>query len=284
MAKFGPAGNSDTFSQLHKSSVDAPQWLRGMGLDLLEYQCGRGVTIGEQTATKIGQQAKEWGIELSVHSPYFINLSSDEEDRRRKNIGYIIKSCQAADWLGAGRVTVHCGGLSGRSRKEALGNTLVGLAQCLGAMEEQGFGHIALCMETMGRVNVLGTLEEVVAICRSDSRLLPCIDFGHLNAREQGSLHTTEDYVSRLQYMVDQLGHDRVRHFHAHFSQIEYAKGGEVRHLTFEDTQFGPFFGPRAQALVQLDLHPHIICESAGTQAEDALRMKQQYLQQLAAQ
>lgn len=277
MIKFGPAGNSDSFRQKYKSSTAAPGWLKEMGLQLLEYQCGRGVNLGEETGRAIGQSAQEAGIGMSVHSPYFINLSSGEAERREKNVGYILQSCQAAHWLGADRVVVHCGGLSKLTREEALQNTFTGLREILQRMEQEGCGDVTLCVETMGKQNVMGTLEEVAAICQMDERLLPCIDFGHLNAREQGSLRCAEDHMKLLEYLISQLGKDRMRHFHVHFSHIEYGKGGEVRHLTFEDKEYGPWFDDCAQALLALDLHPWVICESAGTQAEDALLMQQIY-------
>ena len=277
MVKFGPAGNSDSFRQKYKSSTAAPGWLKEMGLQLLEYQCGRGVNLGEETGRAIGRCAQEAGIGMSVHSPYFINLSSGEEERRQKNAGYILQSCQAAHWLGADRVVVHCGGLSKLTREEALQNTFSGLREILQRMEQEGWGHITLCVETMGKQNVMGTLEEVAAICQMDERLLPCIDFGHLNARDQGSLRCPEDHVKLLEYLISQLGKERMRHFHVHFSHIAYGKGGEVRHLTFEDKEYGPWFDDCAQALLALDLQPRVICESAGTQAEDALLMQQIY-------
>ena len=47
-AKFGPAGTSDSFSQMgYKNSLQVPEYLVKMGLDHFEYQCGRGVNIGE---------------------------------------------------------------------------------------------------------------------------------------------------------------------------------------------------------------------------------------------
>ena len=274
-AIFGPAGNGDTFSQHHRSSVEAPGWLRGLGLGLLEYQCGRGIHIGEQTARQIGEKAREHEIRLSVHAPYFINLSSGEEERRQKNIGYVIASCQVAQWMGADRIVVHCGGLSGQTRQQAMEHTLQNLEAILEQVEAQGFAGITLCIETMGRQNVMGTLEEVIAICQWDRRLLPCIDFGHLNAREQGSLRCTADYERLLSYGLEKLGMERMRHFHAHFSHIEYNKGGEARHLTFAENQYGPFFEQCAPALVKLGLCPRVVCESAGTLPEDAQAMQQ---------
>ena len=66
---FGPAGNSDAFTKRYKSSVHAPGWLREMGLDCYEYQCGRGVNLGEDTARAIGRAAEEAGIRMSLHAP-----------------------------------------------------------------------------------------------------------------------------------------------------------------------------------------------------------------------
>ncbi|MBQ8427809.1 MAG: endonuclease IV, partial [Clostridia bacterium] len=95
---------------------------------------------------------------------------------------------------------------------------------------------------------------------------------------ERGSLNTMADYQSRLQYMIAELGYDRMKNFHIHFSKIMYSAKGEVKHLTFEDEVYGPEFSPLASALKKLDLHPYIVSESAGTQAEDAAEMKKIYL------
>ena len=77
--------------------------------------------------------------------------------------------------------------------------------------------------------------------------------------------------------MAEVLGDDRARQFHVHFSRIEYSAGGEKRHWTFADTQFGPEPQPLMELLAQCQLTPVVICESAGTQAEDAQTMQQMY-------
>ncbi len=274
---FGPAGNCDSFNRAYKGTVHAPRWLRELGLDCYEYQCGRGVNLGEDTARRIGAAAAEHGIQMSLHSPYFINLSSREPERVEKNLRYIAESCRAIDWMGGDRVVVHCGGLTGMTRQEALENTVANLAQALQMLEDQGLAHIRLCIETMGKLNVLGDAEEVFAICRSDAQLLPCIDYGHLNARTQGGMNSREAMRALLDRMAAVLGEERAAAHHAHFSKIEYSKGGEVKHLTFEDAEYGPEFAPLAEELALRGWSPRIICESAGTQAEDALEMKRIY-------
>ena len=77
--------------------------------------------------------------------------------------------------------------------------------------------------------------------------------------------------------MAEVLGDDRARQFHVHFSRIEYSAGGEKRHWTFADTQFGPEPQPLMELLAERQLTPVVICESAGTQAEDAQTMQQMY-------
>ncbi len=279
-AIFGPAGSEAAFSEKYNSSLFMPEYLRDMGLDAFEYQCGRGVNISDEKAAELGIKAAECGITLSLHSPYFINLSNADRDRVEKNIGYILQSCRTVNKMGGDRVVVHCGGLSGRSREEALNNTLINVREALNALEATDDKNVSLCIETMGKVNVLGDLDEVLYICRADDRLLPCIDFGHLNARTHGGLSDPESFGAALDKLIDKLGRERAERFHAHFSRIEFSTGGEVRHLTFDDQVFGP--PPELISLIAVKkLYPTVICESAGTQARDAAILKNIYMKEV---
>lgn len=276
-AKFGPAGNSDSFSAVYKSSLDAPGWIAQQGLDCYEYQCGKGVHIGEETAQKLGERAREAGISLSLHAPYFINLANPESIQ--KNNGYVLASCAAAEWMGATRVVVHSGTLMGRTRREALDIAMRGVRALLSVVDTAGLGHITLCPETMGKINQLGDLEEVLELCALDQRLLPCVDFGHLYARSLGVDEGLEATQRMLDRMTEVLGLERARVFHSHFSRIEFTPGGgEKCHRTFADHGgFGPDPAPLMELIARRGWSPTIICESAGTQAEDAVFMKKTY-------
>lgn len=278
-AVFGPAGNSDSFSKSHKSSLAAPGWIREFGLDCYEYQCGKGVHIGEDSARKLGVAARDAGISLSLHAPYFINLANPDPEALSKTIGYIQSSCFTADWMGAGRVVIHSGALMKRSRREALDIAKKSLVEVLAACDEAGFGHIALCPETMGKINQLGDLDEVLELCTLDSRLVPCIDFGHLYARTLGELEGHDACVKMLDRVEEVLGAERASTFHSHFSHIQFTpNGGEKCHRTFQDDDgFGPDWTPLAAEVARRGWSPTFICESAGTQAEDALTMKRVY-------
>ena len=125
------------------------------------------------------------------------------------------------------------------------------------------------------------TLEEVLELCLLDERLIPCIDFGHLYARSLGTQFAegtaAADYAALLDTLQAGLGDERAKQFHAHFSRIAYTKGGEKCHLTFADTEYGPPHAPLLALLKERGLTPTIICESAGTQAEDAAELAKTY-------
>ncbi len=278
-ARFGPAGNAESFSKVHKSSLAAPAWIAQQGLDCYEYQCGKGVHVGEDTARKLGEKAREAGIALSVHAPYFINLANPDPESRVKTTNYVLESCFVAQVMGAERIVIHSGALMKRSRQEALDIAKETLKQVLEACDRQGYGNITLCPETMGKINQLGDLDEVLTLCTLDERLIPCIDFGHLYARSLGELEGAQACREMLDKVERVLGEERASRFHSHFSRIEFTpNGGEKRHRTFADHGgFGPDWTPLAREVARRGWSPTFICESAGTQAEDAVEMKRIY-------
>ena len=120
-ARFGTAGNPNGFYQAGgKQSKDMPPWLRDQGLEAYEYQCGKGVNLGEATARAIGRAAAEAGVALSLHAPYFVNPANPDPASQEKTLGQVLKACQVARWMGADRVVVHTGALQKRTREEAL--------------------------------------------------------------------------------------------------------------------------------------------------------------------
>lgn len=278
-AKFGPAGSAESFKSMgYKSSLQIPEYLNKFSLDCFEYQCGRGVNIGEDKAKELGSIAREKGITLSLHAPYYISMSSVDEEKRLNSVNYILASAGAVNAMGGDRIVVHTGSCGKISREEALSLAIDTMKLALDALKNEGLSHIHICPETMGKVNQLGTLKEVMELCKIDESLIPCIDFGHLNARDLGILKSKDDFEGVLNQIENDLGYDRLKVFHSHFSKIEYTTGGEKRHLTFEDTVYGPDFEPLMELIYKKGLSPTFICESAGTQTEDAKHMKDYYL------
>ena len=276
--KFGPAGNSDSFYQEgFSASVDMPKWLAARELDAFEYSFGRGIRLGTEGAKAIRAEAEKYGIQLSVHMPYFINLATEEDEKKVKNIGYFVDSLKVAEALGAKRAVFHPGSASGGDRGAILQRAKVFFKEIIATLDDMNLMNVTLCAETMGKINQLGSLEEVIELCNVDERVWPTIDFGHLHCRGLGAINSKEDYAAILDKLENGIGTERAKTMHVHFSRIEYTKGGEKMHHTFADVQYGPEFMPLAELIAERGYEPVFICESKGTMAEDAKSMKDMY-------
>ncbi|MGB9803823.1 TIM barrel protein [Desulfofundulus sp.] len=276
--RFGPAGNPPSFhAQGYKSSLDMPAWLRAQGLNAYEYQCVRGVHIKETTARKLGELARANGIFLSIHAPYYITLGTADPVLREKTRMHLLKSMQAAWWMGASPVVFHPGTGGGRDRAGTMARARELLLEVLAAAEEMGLAGICLAPETAGKPAQLGNLEEVLEFCSLDSRVVPAVDFAHIHAAGQGALKTAEDFAAVLDVIESRLGREAVQKLHIHFSPIEFNRAGEKRHRTTLDTGYGPDFSLLAELIVERNLTPTIICESWDRQVEDALVFKALY-------
>lgn len=282
MIKFGPSGPGERFyNEGFSTSEQAAKWTKDQGLELFEYSFGRGVNLREEKARSMRDAFNENGVLLSVHAPYYINFATPEEEKAENSYRYVIESAIMAKHMGADRVIFHPASQGKDSRDVAVARTIERLKTLAGMIQAQGLDDILYCPETMGKIVQIGDIEEVVNFCTIDDIFIPTIDFGHINAREQGSLKTVDDFVVRMQHMINVLGYERSKNFHVHFSKIQYSSKGEVKHLNFDDEIFGPDYKPFIDACIKLKLEPHVICESSGNQADDSVTMKNYYLSKL---
>ncbi len=274
--RFGPSGNQKLFyEQGHKHSIEAPMWLHSMGLDAYEFSFGRGFTIKEDTATKIGEEAKKYDVLISCHAPYYINLANPDPLMIEKSFGYFTRGLTLLECFGGRDYVVHIGSCGKLSREEAISNIKTNLKNLLVLLKNGDFlkNGKRLCIETMGKPQQIGTYEEIIGLCTMDECLVPTFDFGHINALTGGTLKTYDDYKKILDLAVEKLG-ERAKSCHIHFSKIEYGAKGEIRHLNYDDTVYGPDFAPLAKALKDLNFTPTVICESKDNMATDSLIMK----------
>ena len=278
MIKFGPSGNSESFYAMgYKNTEQAAKYVKDFGLDCFEYSFGRGVRIGESSARAIGAEFAASGAEISVHAPYFINLATLEEEKAENNHRYIFDSLAALSLFGGSRCVIHPGSPLKAERGQAMDLLMKRLEKVAELKHELGYDDMYLCLETMGKAAQLGSLEEVIRMCGVDDSFIPCVDFGHLNAREGGIFFTDDDYARVIERLAEGVGEKKCSIMHVHFSKIEFSAGGEVRHLTFEDRQFGPDYRPFLEEVAQREMECVVICESAGTQTADALEMQRYY-------
>ena len=278
MIRFGPSGNSDIFyNDGNKTSFEAPKWLKEHGLNAYEYSFGRMFNMSHEKAKILGLEAEKNGVMVSVHAPYYINLANPSDEVFEKNIGYLLTSLSYLVDFKGNHCVFHPGSCGKETRDVAANRMFSRMDKLLERVYLSGYGDLYICPEKMGKSQQLGSVKEIVELCKFDKCLVPTLDFGHINAVTNGSIKTADDYRKILDYVYNELGEFKTKNLHIHFSKIEYTSKGEVKHLTLDDKIYGPEFEPLAKVIKEMGLEPVIICESKGMMMEDALTMKKIY-------
>ena len=258
MIRIGPAG-SDGLGNLKGISKVAR-----MKLDCMEVEFTYGVRMSMDVAREVGALAKEKGITLSVHAPYYINLASDEKEKIVASKQRILDSCERAAAFGARSVVFH----AGFYQKKTAGQTYSLIKKAIIEIQKtisKNKWKVRLCPEITGKPSQFGSVEELLKLMKATGCGI-CVDFAHLYARFQGDI----DYARVLKKLP--------KKFHAHFSGIEYGPKGERKHLKTTKK----FFEPLAQALLKTKRDVTLICESPQPY-KDAAMMKRVVVQHISA-
>ena len=276
---FGPSGAGEEFyNEGYKSILDVPKWIKEYGLDAYEYSFGHGYNMSMEKAKEAGDLFKQFDIKVSLHAPFYINFANPNDEMYQKTQGYLYTGVKFLRAFGADKLVFHPASCGKMDREEALKLTRIRFDETFNKMESEGLlEDIFLCPETMGKSMQIGTWKEVINLCLVNKHLTPTFDFGHINSLEQGSLKTKDDFKKILEYCIDKLGIERTNASHIHFSKIQYGPKGEIKHLNYDDIIYGPNFEPLAEALIDLNIYPRVICESMTQMPHDALIMKKIY-------
>jgi len=238
--RFGPTGIGSV-----KDAVSNLERYAELGFRAAEVLFTDGVYIKErEDALRIGRVAKKLGIFLSVHAPYWINLNSKDEKKIEMSKRRILRCCEVASWLGAGRVVFHAGFYSGISSEEAGSKIAEGIVEMQAYAKKEGW-DVELCPEVMGKVNVFGSIDEIGDLVEVTG-CSACIDIAHVLAR-YGSYSFGE---------IEKTF--KMKKWHVHFSGIEYGAKGERKHLVTPVKEWERVLG----WLKKLDKDVVLICES----------------------
>jgi len=232
------------------------QYLSDIGLNAMEVQFVRGIFMDSASAKKTGQLAKKLGIKLSVHAPYYINLASKKKKTIEKSKRFIVNSAKIASDMGASIVVFHAA--------YYLNDTFALVRDACEEMGDEISDDVCLGIETTGRQNQFGTLDEIARIITEVDKVAPVLDFAHIHARGNGSLRRKEDFSA----VFDKFDQTK---FHIHFTGVEYSRGNEKKHIPLNDE---PNFRHLAEVLVDRGYDATVICESPLLE-RDALKMEE---------
>ncbi|MFH0808822.1 MAG: TIM barrel protein [archaeon] len=238
--RFGPGGLGPV-----KDAIKNLEMFHEMGLRACEIEFTYGPYIkNREDAVRIGERARELGIVLSIHAPYFVNLNSKENEKIEASKKRVLKCCEVASWLGAGRVVFHAGFYSGMDKEKVFEKIKEGVLEIMAEVERKGWG-VEVCPELMGKVNVFGSISEVARLV-DETGCGVCIDVAHVLAR-YGKYE-----FARLEKAF------RGKKWHVHFSGIEFGEKGEKKHLMTSVEDWRKVLS----WLSKLDKDVVLICES----------------------
>jgi deoxyribonuclease-4 len=219
--KFGPAGLGPV-----KEAIANLEKYHRLGLTTCEIAFTYSIYIkSKEDAETIGKKAKELGVELRIHGPYWINLNSSENEKIENSKKLLLRCLEVGTWLGAKIVVFHPGFYGKSKREDAYDKIKNNLLELQRTRKERGY-TTELAPETMGKVNVFGSVDEIKKLVE-DTSCSFCIDFAHILAREKE--YKFEETLNLFK---------NSKKLYLHFSGIVYGDKGEKHHITTPESEW----------------------------------------------
>jgi deoxyribonuclease IV len=269
--QFGTVGAPKTTPKKPGGSVGAIHQLVALGLDAFELGWVQSVRVSEETCAGICDAGKNQMVSLSVHAPYFINLNADDEEwpKSRKRL---MDAAYYGFLAGATDIIFHPGSYFEHPREEVLPVAVERLRGCVEELRAAG-NSVTLRPETMGKIAMLGSLEDTLDMSKAIPGVLPCLDFAHLHARVgDGTVNSYAEWLAVLDAYAKELGADALKKLHVHLSGIEYGPKGEKNHLPIQESDFK--LEDLFRALKDRGCSGRILCESPAME-DDAVFMRE---------
>ncbi|RLE19493.1 MAG: hypothetical protein DRJ08_00515 [Acidobacteria bacterium] len=268
MLRFGTAGIPNGVKSYEKGI----ELLKKRGLDSLEVEFVYGVRMSDSRAKEVGQLAREQGITLTCHGPYYINLNAAEPEKLEASIRRVKRTIQAGRAMGAFSVTFHAGFYLKQAPKQVLAVIRDRISEIMADERKAGTPQVA--PETTGKPSQFGSLSELLQVVKGQENMSVCIDFAHLHARSIGRYNSAKETEFVLGKVVQALGREALSHMHFHMAGIVYGPKGEKHHVNLEESDLN--YPEILQVLRSWNVGGVVTCESPNLQ-DDACLLKETY-------
>lgn len=244
-----------------------------LGLGALELEFVRRINISLEKTYLVKETAERENVVLTCHAPYFINLNSAEKEKVIASKQRILNSARIAYVCGAFSLTFHAAFYQNVQPEKVYLKVKKEMQEMIGILQEEG-NNIWLRPETTGKPSQWGSLKEILQLSQEVEQVMPCIDFAHLHARENGKNNSLEEFRQILGQVEKALGRNGLENLHLHMSGIHYGERGEKHHLILEESDFK--YPELMQTLKEFRAAGVLISESPNIEG-DALLMKRYF-------
>lgn len=256
-----------------RNTVNGIRKVRELGLGAMELEFVHSITVTERMTPDVKKAAKDSGVVLTCHAPYFINLNSPEKAKLEASKKRILSSAERLNECGGWSVCFHPGFYLGMEKESVWKNVRDAIKEISETVKNSG-NNVWLRPELTGKPTQFGTLEELLKISQEMGNVMPCIDFSHNHARSNGAWNSYKEFSSMLELVEKHLGKKGLQNMHIHVSGIEYGEKGEKNHLLLQESDMD--FVSLMKAFRDFHVSGVVICESPNIEG-DALLMKQVY-------
>jgi len=256
-----------------RNTINGIREVRNLNLDVMELEFVRGVNISTKTADNVREISKKNNVVLTAHCPYYINLNAGSEDKINAGIEMILQTARIAKECGADSIVFHAAYYMKENKDRTYENVLRALKNA-GKILKNESNDIWLRPETTGKKTQWGNIEEVIKISTELENVLPCIDFSHIHARENGKFNSYDEFCEILEVIEKNLGKEALQEMHIHVSGIAYGEKGEKKHLNLDESDLK--YRELIKALRDFNVNGVVISESPNIE-EDAMKMKKIY-------
>ncbi|MFA5992925.1 MAG: TIM barrel protein [Candidatus Pacearchaeota archaeon] len=221
--RFGPGGLGPV-----KEAIANLEEFHKLGIRACEIEFTYGIYINEKDAPLIAKKAKDLDIRLSIHAQYWINLNSEEKIKIEQSKKRILDCCRIGHLLSAGnkvKIVFHPGFYGKKDKEESYCIIKEAILE-LRELVEKNKWNVELCPETTGKLNVFGSVEDILRLVK-DTKCSFTIDFAHLLARSNGKMSYEEMFEKFKDF----------HNLHCHFSGIAYGEKGEKNHILTPDIE-----------------------------------------------
>lgn len=269
--RFGTAGKPISTKG---DTIQGIKDVRKLGLDSLELEFVHSINIKPEKTDEVRKTAKDSDVALTCHSPYFINLNSDDKKKFHASIGYIVNSAKITSLCGGWSVCFHAGYYQGQSPEKVYEKIKEGIKKIVNQVREFD-SNIWIRPEISGKKSQFGDLNETIKLSKDIDQVMPCIDFSHFFARDQGKHNTYEEFKHILETIERELKKEALQNMHIHVAGIEYGDKGEKNHLLLNESKFN--YKDLMKTLKEFKVKGVLICESPNIE-EDASLMQNTYI------
>jgi len=255
------------------NTVQGIKDVRKLGLDVMELEFVRSINISRDKAPEVKKTAKEEGVILTCHAPYFINLNSLEKAKLEASKKRILASARIANLCGAYSVCFHPGFYMKMDAKKVYDNIKKQLQEIVSILKSEEV-DIWVRPETTGKPTQFGSFEELCELTAEIENTMPCVDFSHVHARSGGKFNTANEFKHVLETIEKFHGKEGLKNMHIHLSGIAYTAKGERNHLILKESDMN--YKDLIKVWKEFKIAGVVISESPNIE-EDAMLMQKTY-------